>query len=472
MSKLFLFAIGGTGSRVLRAMAMLMAAGVRMNADQVIPVIIDPDTGNHDLTRVLNTLKTYRGIHEGAGMPDAGIFSTQVRNIFREQDPFRMEFEGVAGKKFSDYINFNALDKTNQAFARLLFSDGHLDLNMQVGFKGNPNLGSIVLNQFDSNEDYKHFALEFAEGDRIFIISSIHGGTGAAGFPLLLKNLLRNDGSVPNGELISQAVKGAITVLPYYKLQAGEIKSEDFIAKTRAALEYYVDNVSPALNAQYYIGYKDHTRSYENHPGGNQQKNPAHFVELAAALSVFDFMNDEQSSLYAGQKFKEFGIPENGQKITFDGLDSSVKEWIRKPLTKFMLMSKFMDLHLERSALRQPWGVRGETDKQLGGSFLASDFMKNLKEFNAYFREWMSEMEANSPSFQPFQLNAGADQLMDVLRGQSFRKGKWNMKNFVLFDHLLNGAERKKAVASIVDKEARFLALMDSTTEEMITKYL
>lgn len=471
MSKLFVFAIGGTGSRVLRAMAMLMAAGVRMNADQVIPVIIDPDTGNHDLTRALNTLKTYRGIHEGAGMPDTGFFSTQVRNIFREQDPFRMEFEGVAGRKFSDYINFNALDKTNQAFARLLFSEEHLNLNMQVGFKGNPNLGSIVLNQFEGNEDYQHIALEFAEGDRIFIISSIHGGTGAAGFPLLLKNLLRNDGSVPNGELISKAAKGAITVLPYYKLQAGEIKSEDFVAKTRAALEYYVDNVSPALNAQYYIGYKDHTRSYENHPGGNQQKNPAHFVELAAALSVFDFMK-EKSNLHAGQQFKEFGIPENSQKITFDGLDSSVKEWIREPLTKFMLLSKFLDVHLERSAASQPWGARGEADRQLGSAFLKSDFMKTLKEFNGYFKEWMGEMEANSPSFQPFQLNAGAGQLMDVVRGQSFRKGKWNMKNFVLFDHLLNGAERKKPVASIVDKEKRFLTLLDTATEEMITKHL
>ena len=58
---------------------------------------------------------------------------------------------------------------------------------MKVGFKGNPNIGSIVLNQFTRSNEYKEFAQSFNDGDAIFIINSIFGGTGASGFPLLLK---------------------------------------------------------------------------------------------------------------------------------------------------------------------------------------------------------------------------------------------------------------------------------------------
>lgn len=60
---------------------------------------------------------------------------------------------------------------------------------MQEGFKGNPNMGSIVLNDFcdPNNNVLANLLSGFSDGDKIFIISSIFGGTGAAGFPLLLK---------------------------------------------------------------------------------------------------------------------------------------------------------------------------------------------------------------------------------------------------------------------------------------------
>ena len=60
---------------------------------------------------------------------------------------------------------------------------------MDIGFVGNPNIGSVVLNQFKDSDEFKGFSNIFGEGDRIFIISSIFGGTGAAGFPTILKNI-------------------------------------------------------------------------------------------------------------------------------------------------------------------------------------------------------------------------------------------------------------------------------------------
>lgn len=38
MSKLYVFAIGGTGSRVLKALTMLMATGVKVPVDKIVHI--------------------------------------------------------------------------------------------------------------------------------------------------------------------------------------------------------------------------------------------------------------------------------------------------------------------------------------------------------------------------------------------------------------------------------------------------
>lgn len=60
MSKLYLFGIGGTGSRVIRSLTMLLASGVDAGVDTIVPVLIDPDLSNGDLTRTVNLLKKYK----------------------------------------------------------------------------------------------------------------------------------------------------------------------------------------------------------------------------------------------------------------------------------------------------------------------------------------------------------------------------------------------------------------------------
>ena len=44
-NKLYLFCIGGTGSRVLNSLTMLLASGVQLNAKTVVPVVIDSKRG-------------------------------------------------------------------------------------------------------------------------------------------------------------------------------------------------------------------------------------------------------------------------------------------------------------------------------------------------------------------------------------------------------------------------------------------
>lgn len=53
MSKLYVFAIGGSGSRVLRSLTMLLSSGVHTDYE-IVPMIVDPDQSNGDLVRTYN----------------------------------------------------------------------------------------------------------------------------------------------------------------------------------------------------------------------------------------------------------------------------------------------------------------------------------------------------------------------------------------------------------------------------------
>lgn len=64
MSKLYVFGIGGTGARVLKSLTMLLAVGVKLGANEVVPIIIDPDFSCADLTRTIDQMKRYKKIRE------------------------------------------------------------------------------------------------------------------------------------------------------------------------------------------------------------------------------------------------------------------------------------------------------------------------------------------------------------------------------------------------------------------------
>ena len=47
MAKLFIFGIGGTGSRVIKSLTMLLSAGLKAENDfEIVPIIIDPHKDN------------------------------------------------------------------------------------------------------------------------------------------------------------------------------------------------------------------------------------------------------------------------------------------------------------------------------------------------------------------------------------------------------------------------------------------
>ena len=104
-------------------------------------------------------------------------------------DNFVMSMAGVESKKFSELIDYSTLDSGNQALCSMMFADYQLDTKMDIGFVGSPNIGSVALNQLKDSEEFKQFSNVFRKEDRIFVVSSIFGGTGAAGYPIIVKNI-------------------------------------------------------------------------------------------------------------------------------------------------------------------------------------------------------------------------------------------------------------------------------------------
>lgn len=389
MAKIYVFGIGGTGSRVLRSFTMMMAAGVKIGADEIVPIIIDPDASNADLTRTVALMNLYESVRSQLHFTEKNESAFFRKRISRILENYTLRINDTGDKTFQQFIDLPSMDRATQAMMRMLFSEKNLSSSMEVGFKGNPNIGSVVLNQIVSSDDFQDFANNFEAGDKIFIVSSIFGGTGASGFPLLLKTL-RTGNTFPNNDLINNAEIGAITLLPYFKLESddeSEIDSSTFISKTKSALAYYENNISTAgsINALYFLA-DDTTNTYENHEGGSAQQNKAHLIEFLAATAIVDFSNKQ----HPNTSNKELGIKDVDGSVTFDSFYDKQKRQLFAPLTGFMMMSNCLNYKMEYYSSKS-----FNANNDYFDGLYDSSFMSDLQSITAQYIEWLGEMKEN-----------------------------------------------------------------------------
>ncbi len=420
MSKLYLFAVGGTGTRVLNSLLIQLASGiVAKDTDQIIPVIIDTDVNNGDFQRFRNTWKLYNKIH--SSLFTGTSEEQEMGKFFRTkvEEPLQLTI-GREDETLSEMLNLGNLSahgfNETKLLVELLFKQEHLTMDLENGFLGNPNVGSIVLKKMVQSKDFKEFSQSFTQGDKIFIINSIFGGTGAAGYPLLC-NIFRDPSAnyINNIKLINKAPIGAITILPYFevdveKFQSGDsvINSNTFLTKTKAALDYYGKFIDGKVNNQYYIG--DCRKSlYENVEGGIKQKNPSNFIEFASSLAIIDFLNRQSKKsvdeIDINTEYFEFGIENDTSLLDLGSIDGNGQS-VDKHLTSFMIASVFLTNFLNKSLrnTRTAW-VR---DLDINNDFERSEFITALKDFSqVYYYNYLNQLndDCHTRKFQPFVLN-------------------------------------------------------------------
>ena len=336
MKRIFIFGIGGTGCRVLRSLNFLLAAGIRgFGYDtEVFPIIIDYDKENGDKTRTLKCIDNYVNIHniaykyhhqdqEGKTALEQEYFVTRIRQM---QDALHDLHKDSSGSSFDLVFAPNKEDKkfkncigadqmaTNMANTTFLLDSlydnsaaddrAELEIDMTVGFKGNPNIGSVVFHELKNAPEFSDFAQLFdPTTDRVMIVGSLFGGTGSSGIPELIY-AIRNHVRMS----VRDARLGVIMVLPYFSvspLEGSPINSNRFDSKTKAALAYYQDShTNELVNSIYYIG--DKTHSNLNHSiGGSDQLNNANIVEFLSALAIVHFVNSDPTNNFRGKPTNE-----------------------------------------------------------------------------------------------------------------------------------------------------------------------
>ena len=183
MKKVFVFCIGGTGIRVMKSIIMLMASGMDTNGYKIVPVIIDPHLDLEEKKNLLNLISDYVEIYKKATQdvetlnPLGGFFTSELITLGMLDGHVNDNYQFAGSNEmFRSYINASNLDVNdiNNFFIETLFSTKNLNSALSVGFKGNPNVGTVVLGERIEKDDwYKGFKTQFQDGDRVMIISSI-----------------------------------------------------------------------------------------------------------------------------------------------------------------------------------------------------------------------------------------------------------------------------------------------------------
>jgi hypothetical protein len=475
--KVFVFAVGGTGSRVLKSLIYLLAAGVRPKGDdgqplqdlEIVPIIVDPHKANEDLKRTENLLNWYRDLRQELypeNSPRQGFFATKIstlRDLVKStnssatlSDTFLFSLGNVETKTFGDFIHFNNMKEENHALCSLLFSEDNLNTKMNIGFVGSPNIGSVALNQFKDSQEFKAFVDVFNNKDRVFVISSIFGGTGAAGFPIIVKNIRDAADSAAvqsNRSIIKNAKIGSLTVLPYFNIENSKdspISIADFIQKTQSALYYYKDNLtgSGLLNACYYLGDEVSSNPYKNDPGTYGQQNDAHFIEFIGATSVLDFIGLPDSKLATEDGkalrpiFEEYALEKDEETVNLQTLGRNTRELLNKDMVRFHLFRLFV-----HNVLSDYIGQGFTKDNpQIKKDFLSTPFFRTLSNhFLTSYDGWLEEMAGNKRSFVPFILNENkpSNCINGIEAKKSFFKGPIDFNDILSDINVISKKESK-----------------------------
>lgn len=399
MKKVFVFCVGGTGIRVMKSITMLMAGGMSTNGYTVVPIIVDPHLDLEEKKKLHSLIACYedirrKSIKNGESTLNApvGFFNSEILTLpeLTEQTTKKQQNVG-SNEKFSSYIGLSNLsvNDVNNYFVETLFSTKNLNSPLSVGFKGNPNVGTVVLGDIiESATWFEDFERHCEKDDRVFIISSIFGGTGASGFPLLEKKIKNAD----DKPTVKNALLGAVTVMPYYALKDpaannSDIDSANFYTKTKAALAYYDGKVKS--DYLYYIGEKSLRQMYDNDE--KKQNDTANFIELIAASSLFDFLTKEKPDQ---QQFLSRAISDDKDSMDLNSLGSGYKT-IVKSVADYMLLRHIV-MHIPDENFFPLIKTRG-----FNSDFYKDSPFQKLVKFSEVYYKWYSELAQNKRAFAP-----------------------------------------------------------------------
>ena len=336
MPKNFLIGIGGTGARIIESVVHMCAAGY--GPDELTVFLIDPDAGNGNLTRTKTLISDYQKCRSSLKEKTENnpLFITDIKT------PVKFVWEIFEKKKnvtLSEFINYPIMREKNRDlsdFVSVLFSEIELTMELNEGFRGHPAIGSVVM--ANPPEDEYPFKVLWedindkkANDVRVFLVGSVFGGTGAAGFPTLgSKKLLKynpNQNVTLRENSLSRILLGGALILPYFSFSTDNSNDEkmfvttnDFPIATKAALHYY-DEKDLGFDQIYFIGDSLTQQVGKFSVGSTNQENRAHYIEIVAGLAAFDFFSQKEITENVEKKY--FTACREQEEISWDSFPFS-----------------------------------------------------------------------------------------------------------------------------------------------------
>lgn len=335
--KNYIIGIGGSGSRVLRAVIHNCAAGI-IKEDELKVMVIDADQNSAAWERLKADYKSYQKMHELFRKNPEGCFQTKI-TFFSERDV-------ISPVEYSDMQRLYHVLQGNFKLKRMmqwLYTEKEMEQDLKDGFFARPNVGCVFFSNFH-NRFFRDFLTEamdsLVEGEQVNIIlaGSIFGGTGASGMPTILKLIDREVQKTKkeNPSMDPDKLKvGSVFMLPYFtaKNLNGEsnplIEMEKFNMTAQESLRYYKEeNYFDTGNGQgigsfhslYLVGQDslDVVNSYAE--GGKAQDNKPHVAEVCAALAIHDFWNRVKEENQAGRNEVNLFLHTIGEAVDWNSL--------------------------------------------------------------------------------------------------------------------------------------------------------
>ena len=315
MADCYYLGIGGTGSKCVDSYIYTCAAG--LGPDNLWIGMVDQDEGNGNVEKAKINIENYQSVRKllrSPGLNDISkkidIFKTNIVTPPGQSNWAPLRDTGSTKPSLKSIFDFNALkDEIQDVINCLYHPEEELMLELDEGFRGRPSIGaSAILSRVQENEPFWQSifnsidAAKSGKQVRIFLVSSIFGGTGASGFPSiarLIRGILDNKG-IKEGVHI-----GGALLLPYFSFpkppedEIGVVAySESFLEQTRGALDYYnrlfEKEKIKTFDQLYLVGWDPLIPLKNFEKGGPNQNNPALLPEIFTALAASKFYTDPQ----------------------------------------------------------------------------------------------------------------------------------------------------------------------------------
>lgn len=350
----YINAFGGEGTILARAFVLMNAFGLIDDTNNICTInTFDFATKSHDFTEVSHVIDSYSNVAKyklpfTCNIPIAkGNFDLKT-NVVNQcfDDTKNMSIQKVYIT--DDKTNASIVAKTENM--RGSFSDNEIFLNLEEGLYGNLRIGNTIYEQLRVNNAfaksglYDDYDKKINGGLNIFSLGGFKGGgTGATLIPIEIQcynEYLQKGKNIPRDRYKSYR----ITSLPYSKYLEPDNKNE---VKSTLEYKYYfpksgnllksldkIDNgrlkhanqtTNYDLDAAIFvsgIGGLDYTATY----GADNQCSDLHGVNLLAALSMIQIMNDELDENVLNGKPLLFNIDydsDNQKFISYKNLSSN-----------------------------------------------------------------------------------------------------------------------------------------------------